>query len=400
MIGKLDVKFTRPVQRILAMLLFLGVVGGVCGFLYAQIRTVFLANPLLNGLIVFVFVVGVIIAFYQVFRLFSAVNWIEALAMRARGIESISPPSLLVAMDPLRKSGAAQSLGSQTARSMLDSVAARLDESRDLLRYIAGLLIFLGLLGTFWGLANTVPAVVDTIRAMNPQPGEDGAAVFGRLMAGLEAQLGGMGAAFASSLLGLAGSLVVGFLELMTGGSQNRFYGELETWLSTQTRITATSGDGGEAGVFANELVEQLGFNSQQMEALGRVMAEGEDRRAADSARIADAIESLERIAQQTLEDRETIAQAMTAQNRMLAAVERLAESGGRMSADGAVVAEALDTETRRHIRNIDVLLARLIEEAAAGRQETAEALRREMRAVGRAVGRLSEGAGAPVDGR
>ncbi len=400
MIGRTDVKFTRPVSRILAMLLFLGAVGGVTGFLFAQIRTVFLANPLLNGLIVFVFAVGVLIAFYQVFRLFSAVNWIEQLAMRARGIEAITPPSLLVAMDPLRKTGAAQGLGAQTSRAMLDSVAARLEESRDILRYFAGLLIFLGLLGTFWGLANTVPAVVDTVRAMNPRPGEDGGAVFSRLMGGLEAQLGGMGAAFASSLLGLAGSLVVGFLELMTAGGQNRFYGELETWLSTQTRITPTGGDGGESGVFANELVEQLNFNSHQMEALNRVMAEGEDRRAADSARIAEAIDSLERMAAQSQEDRETLVQALATQSRMLAAVERLAEGGARVSTDGGVAVEALDTETRRHIRNIDVLLARLIEETAAGRQETAEALRREMRAVGRAVGRLAEGVGEPMDGR
>ena len=163
---KTDVKFTRPIKRILVMLLFLAVVGAVGGYLSVQITTVFLTNPELNGLIGFVFVIGVIVAFWHVFRLFGAVNWIEALAARTRGIENIRPPSLLVAMDPLRKRGASRALGSSSARSILDSVATRVDESRDTLRYISGLLIFLGLLGTFWGLAKTVPAVVETIRAM------------------------------------------------------------------------------------------------------------------------------------------------------------------------------------------------------------------------------------------
>lgn len=178
-VARTDVKFTRPVQRILTMLLFLGVVAAVVAYLSTQILSVFLTNPELNALIAGVFAIGVLIAFWNVFRLFSAVNWIEALASRTRGIETIPPPGLLVAMDPLRK-GATRGLNSQTARSILDSIASRIDESRDTLRYIAGLLIFLGLLGTFWGLSKTVPAVVDTIRAIEPTPGAEGAAQIGR----------------------------------------------------------------------------------------------------------------------------------------------------------------------------------------------------------------------------
>ncbi|MCI4663596.1 MAG: biopolymer transporter ExbB [Neomegalonema sp.] len=377
--AKTEVKFTRPVQRILAMLIFLAVVGAVAFYLYGEILRVFQQNEGLNGLIGVVFVVGVILAFYQVFRLFSAVNWIEALAARARGIENVPPPSLLVAMDPMRKTPAARGVSSQTARSILDSVATRVDESRDTLRYLSGLLIFLGLLGTFWGLAKTVPAVVDTIKSLAPAGGEKGADVFTRLIAGLESQLGGMGVAFASSLLGLAGSMVVGFLELMSAGAQNRFYGELETWLSTMTRFSSGEGEGG-AAAQTSDMVEQLAYSGQQMAALNRIIAEGEDRRAADSARIAEALQSIERIASNAAAERETIAEAVTAQSRMLAAVERLADTA--MSGGG----EGLDAETRAHIRNVDVLLAKLIEESAAGRVETAEALRREMRAVGRAV--------------
>ncbi|MEM1419638.1 MAG: biopolymer transporter ExbB [Pseudomonadota bacterium] len=373
-------RFTRPTSRIVSMLLFLGVVGGV-GFLLARdILTVFDANPELNALIGFVFVVGVLTAFWQVFGLFGAVRWTEALARGDKGIRSVAPPSLLVAMDPMRQRGADQAMGAATVRSMLDSVSSRLDENRDILRYIAGLLIFLGLLGTFWGLSKTVPAVVDTIRSIAPQENETGVVVFDRLMSGLEDQLGGMGTAFSSSLLGLAGSLIVGFLELMAAGAQNRFFSDLETWLSRRTRITGVTEEGGmSAGAGGGDLAEQMAYTSQQMEALNRVIAAGEDRRTADSARIAEAVQSIERIAAQAMAERETIAQAISAQSRLLTAVERLAETGG--SGGGG-----MDAETRRHIRNIDVLLARLIEEAASGRQDTTDALRREMRAVVRAM--------------
>ena len=387
--AKTEVKFTRPVQRILAMLAFLGVVGAVASYLYIEIVRVFEQNQGLNGLIGLVFIAGVVLAFWQVFRLFSAVNWIEALAARARGIENVPPPSLLVAMDPMRKTHAAQGVSSPVARSILDSVATRVDESRDVLRYVSGLLIFLGLLGTFWGLAKTVPAVVDTIRNLAPAEGEEGSAVFSRLITGLEAQLGGMGVAFASSLLGLAGSMVVGFLELMSAGASNRFYGELETWLSTMTRFSASEGDtpnlGHGGGAQSSDMIEQLAYSGQQMAALNRMIADGEDRRAADSARIAEALQNIERIATHAAEERAQVAEAMAAQGRMLAAVERLADN-----AIGGGGGDGLDAETRAHIRNLDHLMAKLIEESAAGRVETAEALRREMRAVGRAVSEMA----------
>ena len=136
-------------------------------------------------------------------------------------------------------------LSSSSTRSILDSVATRIDEAREITRYIVNVLIFLGLLGTFYGLATTVPAVVETIRSLAPQEGEESIAVFNRLMTGLEKQLGGMGVAFASSLLGLAGSLIVGLLELFAGHGQNRFYRELEEWLSSITRVGFSSGDEG-----------------------------------------------------------------------------------------------------------------------------------------------------------
>ena len=387
-----DVRFTRPYQRILVMLLFLGAVAAVGWALRVELATVFFANRELNGLIAFVFGVGVLVAFWQVFGLFSAVRWIGELASQSQHIKLISPPGLLVSMDPLRKSGGRQAIGAGTSRSILDSVATRIDENRDVLRYIGGLLIFLGLLGTFWGLANTVPAVVETIRNIQPQPGEEGSAVFGRIIDGLEKQLGGMGVAFSSSLLGLAGSLVIGFLELMAAGSQNRFYGELETWLSQMTKLAAVGEFDGD-GAVSGELADQMDLNSRQLEALNRVMAKGEERRSADSAQIAAAVQNIERLAAQAIADRELMEKAMAAQAKLADSIEKAMASGGLGGEIGGS-GGGYDAETRRHIRNIDVLLARLVEEAAAGRQETADALRREMRAVGRAVGKVSAAMG------
>jgi hypothetical protein len=368
--------FTRPIQRIVVMIFFLALVGVVAGVLFVEIKRVFNANRELNGLIVLVFVIGVFMAFYQVFRLFSAVNWIEALAVRARGIESISPPGLLVAMDPLRKNVAAEGVGATTSRVILDSISTRMDESRDSLRYVGGLLIFLGLLGTFWGLAKTVPAVVDTIRAIQPQGDEEGVALFEKLMSGLDSQLAGMGVAFASSLLGLAGSLVVGFLELMSAGAQNRFYSELEAWLSSRTRLSAHDGDGVSAG--AGDVADRLGIVAQQMAALNRLLGDSEQRRVEENARLSEAVRSLEAVALESVTDRETVLRSLDSQERVIGAIEQMVEKGGGGG--------GMDTETRRHIRNIDILLAKLIEESAAGRVETAESLRRELRSVSRAV--------------
>src|SRR5690606_16198994 len=189
--------------------------------------------------IAFVFLLGVVTCFWQVLILAQSVSWIENFVRHKAGAEDAAPPRLLAPLASLLRSRKASRLtiNASSGRSILESVAQRIDEARDITRYLINLLVFLGLLGTFWGLATTVPAVVDTIRSLAPTEGESGLDVFGKLMGGLESQLGGMGTAFSSSLLGLAGSLVVGLLELFAGHGQNRFYRELEEWLSSITRI-------------------------------------------------------------------------------------------------------------------------------------------------------------------
>ena len=230
---KTELHFSQPIRQIVLMLLVLALVASGGTLAAPRVLPVFEANHYLNGFILFVFFIGVVGCFWQVAQLITSVRWIERFVGKHDDVMDAKAPRLLAPLATLlRTRGMAMQIGASSNRSILDSVATRIDEAREFTRYLVNLLIFLGLLGTFYGLATTVPALVDTIRSLAPQDGEEGAAVFGRLMNGLDSQLSGMGVAFASSLLGLAGSLVVGLLELFAGHGQNRFYRELEEWLS------------------------------------------------------------------------------------------------------------------------------------------------------------------------
>ena len=231
-------RFTQPVRQITYMLVILGFVAIGSFLAFGQIKSFFLANPYLNGVIAGVFLVGLLACFWQISQIITSVIWIDAFIEDRPNFDMVKPPRLLAPIaGMLRYGGARQLISPTSSRSMLDSVVSRMDESRDISRYLSNLLIFLGLLGTFYGLAITVPAVVETIRSLAPEESEGGVAVFSRLMDGLEKQLGGMGTAFSSSLLGLAGSLVVGLLDLFAGHGQNGFYRELEDWLSRNTSV-------------------------------------------------------------------------------------------------------------------------------------------------------------------
>ena len=280
---KSDPHFTQPVRQILMMLMFVVMVG-IGAFLgYQSLLPIFMANVALNGFITFVFIFGIIACFWQVFTLVSSVSWIEGFALDRPGHEFVEPPGLLAPLAHLlRKRGARTSLTSSSTQSIQDSVATRLDEGREITRYVINLLIFLGLLGTFYGLATTVPAVVDTIRSLAPQEGASSMDVFDNLMTGLERQLGGMGTAFGSSLLGLAGSLVVGLLDLLAGRGQNRFYRELEEWLSSITRIGVATGEVDTGAVENFAIADMLEHTTYQIENLHDLFRQSQERRFRD----------------------------------------------------------------------------------------------------------------------
>jgi hypothetical protein len=218
------------------MFLFVVLAAFIAIILYNQILNAFKVNPGLNTVIIGTLLFGVVYTFQQVLRLYPEIRWVNAFRISDPGLTVERPPIMLAPMATLlrRRQGQA-ALSTAAMRSILDSIAARLDESRETTRYLVGLLVFLGLLGTFWGLMATVQSVGQTISALAPSG--EGTAAFEELKTGLEAPLKGMGVAFASSLFGLAGSLIVGFLDLQASQAQTRFYNELEEWLSGITEL-------------------------------------------------------------------------------------------------------------------------------------------------------------------
>src|SRR5712672_1734262 len=225
-------KLSSPRIFLIRMVVFLILCSLIVVVLNKQMLVAFMANPGLNALIIGVLLIGIALAFRQVIRLFPEVNWVNSFRLADPGLALERPPVLLAPMAAMLGDRMGRmAISSQIMRGILDSIAARLDEARDLSRYMTGLLVFLGLLGTFWGLIETVGSVGGVIQ--NLKVGGEAAAVFDSLREGLAAPLSGMGISFSSSLFGLAGSLALGFLDLQAGQAQNRFYMELEDWLST-----------------------------------------------------------------------------------------------------------------------------------------------------------------------
>lgn len=228
-------RLSAPRAYLVRMVVFLLLAGLISAVLYRQILAAFWYNPALNGLIFFVLLMGVLMAMRQVVRLFPEVRWVNGIRRGEQRIVASNPPVLLAPMASLLGERAGREVISTiTLRSVLDSIGARLDESRDTTRYLTGLLVFLGLLGTFWGLIETVNAIGKLVSSMPTQG--DSAVLFDQLKSGLSQPLAGMGISFSSSLFGLAGSLILGFLDLQAGQAQNRFFYELEDWLSTMTQ--------------------------------------------------------------------------------------------------------------------------------------------------------------------
>jgi hypothetical protein len=252
-------KLSSPRIFLFRMLVFV-VLGGLIAFLLnKQIQVAFMANPGLNALILGVLGIGIILALRQVLRLYPEIAWVNSFRLADPGLAVERPPVLLAPMAAILGSRVGRmAISSQMMRGILDSIATRLDEARDLSRYLTGLLVFLGLLGTFWGLIETVGSVGNVIQGL--KTGGDAGSMFDSLREGLAAPLSGMGISFSSSLFGLAGSLVLGFLDLQSSQAQNRFYTELEDWLST-TVYDYTAEPGGGAAAVTGEVrsaVERL----------------------------------------------------------------------------------------------------------------------------------------------
>ena len=268
-------KLSTPRIFLVRMLVFL-ILCGLIGFvLYKQIWQAFLANPGLNALIGAVLAIGIILAFRQVIRLYPDISWINSFRISDPGLAIERRPTLLAPMAAMLSNRSGRmTITQQTMRHLLDSIATRLDEARDLSRYMTGLLVFLGLLGTFWGLIETVGSVGKVIEGL--KVGGDAGSVFDTLKEGLAAPLGGMGISFSSSLFGLAGSLILGFLDLQSSQAQNRFYTDLEDWLAETVQEYAGDGHGvnGDLNPALDKLraaVEDMGSNRASTAAMANL---------------------------------------------------------------------------------------------------------------------------------
>lgn len=363
----------------MALFLFAALLG--CAVVYSMLLAVFLANPLLNGMILLVLLFGVLYIFRQVWTLFPEVAWLES--YRAGEARATAPtPRLLGPMATMLENRQRRmSLSTTAQRSLLDSIASRLDESRDISRYLIGLLIFLGLLGTFWGLMQTVQSVGAVVGSLSPA-GSDIAGLFGELKTGLEAPLSGMGTAFSSSLFGLAGSLVLGFLDLQSSQAQNRFYNHLEEWLSGMTRLggggIATDGEQS-VPAYLQALMET---SADSLEKLQRTMARGEDDRRSANHNLVQLTDKLSTLTDQMRTEQSLLLKLTENQVELRQILQRMAEDGR---------ASGIDESSRAHLRNMDIYLARLVEESSAGRVQAVEEVRSEIRLLARTIAALSE---------
>lgn len=380
---------TRPGRFLVRMTLFLAIVFALGGVLWATIGQAFMANPLLNAMILAVFLVGVFINLRQVWLIGPEVRWIERFRLNEALVisEGTDGIRLLTPMANMLRESQGRSrfvLNPQAMRSLLDGIASRLDEGREIARYFVGLSIFLGLLGTFWGLLQTVGAISNVISTLDVSGTGDAGALFGNLKTGLEKPLGGMGTAFSASLLGLAGSLVLGFLDLQAGQAQNAFFNELEEWLSGITRLGSTLGGGeGDQSVpaYIQALLEQ---SAENMSELQRTLSRGEDSRANAMTYQRDLIDRLSVLTDQMRAEQEVLIRMAEGQVELKAFLQKLSDNTTRASG-------GLDDTARGHIRNMDVALTRLVDEATHGRDDAVKEIRAEIKLLARTIAARNE---------
>jgi hypothetical protein len=379
----------RPQRYLFRMIAFVVIVAGACAALYPQLKDAFVANGVLNGLILGVLLLGILYIFRQVISLRPEVAWLERL--QVEGSEGLLAPGDLADVKVPRLLGpmakmlgerkGKMSLSAISMRTLMDSIGTRIEESHEISRYLIGLLIFLGLLGTFWGLLETVNAVGDTIGGLSGSAG-DPAALFEDLKRGLETPLSGMGTAFSSSLFGLAGSLVLGFLELQAAQAHNRFMNELEEWLSGVTKLSGggPAGDGDQSvPAYIQALLEQT---ADTLDGLQRTFSRGEEERATANRNIANLTDRLATLTDQMRTEQSVLLRLAETHSQLQPLLTKIA---------GLEQGSALDDASRAHIRNLDIYMERLVNDAASGRDHMVQEIRSEIRLLARTIAAIAE---------
>ena len=390
---------SQPRRFLIRMLIFLAIVAGAAVMLLPQLKAAFMGNPLFNGLILGVLLLGVIYIFRQVLLLRPEVEWIERFRQESSGqglptsMQNERPPRLLSPLANMmgeqqnQRRGGRMSLSTLSMRSLLDGIGSRINESHEISRYLIGLLIFLGLLGTFWGLLETVNSVASAIGDLSAS-GQNPAALFGQLKGALQEPLQGMGTAFSSSLFGLAGSLVLGFLELQAGQAHNRFMNELEEWLSSITKLSSggmAEGAGGGESVpaYIQALLEQT---ADSLDTLQRTISGGEEDRAQINRNLMQLTERLTTLTDQMRTEQSVLMRVAETQSQLKPILGRIADQG-----DSEQQAGGMDDATKDHIRNLDVRLERLVSDQQTGRDQVVKEIRNEIRLLARTIAAIAE---------
>ena len=368
----------RFIQRMIIFIILNLILGF---FLISSLSDAFLTNPIINGLIFSVLGFGIIIIFRQVYTLRPEIQWIEGYKRnKANGLTGKLDNKKLILLAPmaslLEEHKGRFTISSLAMRSLLDSLNLRLDETREIARYLIGLLVFLGLLGTFWGLLNTIDSVGEVINSLGAED-EDSSLMFLKLKEGLRQPLDGMGTAFSSSLFGLSGSLILGFLDIQASQSQNQFYNDTEEWLSTMSLISVNSKDSQKiqddgVPVYVQALLEQT---AESIDSLQSTLGRGEDERKHLADNFANLAEKMSAVADQIQSNQKALAKGNEKSIDITPLVEYMRENPN-----------GLDDPTKEHIRNMDISIRRLVEENNQGNRQLITELRSEIKLLAKTI--------------
>ena len=373
----------RFIQRMIVFIVLNLILGF---FLISSLSDAFLTNPIINGLIFSVLGFGIIIIFRQVYTLRPEIQWIEGYKRnKAKGLTGNLDNKKLVLLAPmaslLEEHKGRFTISSLAMRSLLDSLNLRLDETREISRYLIGLLVFLGLLGTFWGLLNTIGSVGEVINSLGTED-EDSSLMFLKLKEGLKQPLDGMGTAFSSSLFGLSGSLILGFLDIQASQSQNQFYNDIEEWLSTMSLIAVNNKDSQKiqedgVPVYVQALLEQT---AESIDSLQSTLGRGEDERKHLADNFANLAEKMSAVADQIQSNQKALAKGSDKSIDITPLVEYMREHPN-----------GLDDPTKEHIRNMDISIRRLVEENNQGNRQLITELRSEIKLLAKTISAVVE---------
>ena len=371
----------RFIQRMIIFIILNLVLGF---FLISSLSDAFLTNPIINGLIFSVLGFGIIIILRQVYTLIPEIQWIEGYKRnKAKGLTGNLDNKKLILLAPmaslLEEHKGRFTISSLSMRSLLDSLNLRLDETREISRYLIGLLVFLGLLGTFWGLLITIDSVGTVISSLGAED-EDSSLMFLKLKEGLKQPLNGMGTAFSSSLFGLSGSLILGFLDIQASQAQNQFYNDVEEWLSTMSLIAVNSSVNKEGQkiqedgvpIYVQALLEQT---AESIDSLQRTLGRGEDERKHLADNFANLAEKMSAVADQIQTNQKAFAKGNDKSIDITPLVEYMKENPS-----------GIDDPTKEHIRNMDISIKRLVEENNQGNKQLMTELRSEIKLLAKTI--------------